>query len=59
MVQKIGCGKRIQIGYNKILDCPITQQCGMTKEYGKIVYCDDCKRIIEGKGNFMKAKEVF
>lgn len=51
MVQKIGCGKSIQIGYNKVLDCPINIQCGLSKEYGEIKYCEECKNIRENHLN--------
>jgi len=55
MVLKIGCGKHIQVGYNKILDCPINFQCGMSKQYGEVMLCDECKKIKEGKGNSIPA----
>lgn len=57
MVQKVGCNKRIKIGYNDILDCPINAQCGMSKDGNEIMYCEDCKRIIDGKGNKMFASQ--
>ena len=55
MVQKIGCGRHITIGYNKILDCPINFQCGMSREYGVVMLCDYCKNIKLGKGNSVSA----
>ena len=44
MKKKKGCGKRIRIGYNKVLDCPINATCGITEEYGKIFLCEECKK---------------
>ena len=46
---KKGCGRSVNIGYNKKLDCPINFQCGMSKEYGKIMLCDKCVKKKEGK----------
>jgi|TARA_Y100000034_G_scaffold70935_2_gene85500 hypothetical protein len=48
VVEGEGCGKRITVGWNKKLDCPINNQCGMTKEYGKIVLCEECKSVARG-----------
>lgn len=50
MKNKIGCGKKFQIGFNKKLDCPITVQCGISEEDGKIMLCEDCMRIVDKTG---------
>lgn len=46
-MKKIGCRKTFQIGYNKVLDCPINFQCGISREYGKIMLCQYCKNKME------------
>ncbi len=51
MVQKIGCGRKVKVGFNKILNCDIKIQCGMTKRDGAIVLCDYCYNIKQGRGN--------
>jgi hypothetical protein len=56
MVQKIGCGRKVQVGWNDKLDCPINIQCGISREGNEIIYCQYCKNIKEGKGNSMSAK---
>jgi len=40
--QMKGCGKKIKIGYNNVLGCPIIAQCGMSKDGNDIVLCDEC-----------------
>jgi len=32
----------MKVGFNKILNCDIKIQCGMTKKDGAIVLCDYC-----------------
>jgi len=39
---KKGCGKKIIIGYNKVLDCPIKVQCGITEYGNSILICEEC-----------------
>ncbi len=55
MVLKIGCGKKIRIGYNDKLDCPINAQCGVSKDGNEFIYCDECENIKSGKGTWVNA----
>lgn len=44
LLKEKGCGKRVRVGYNKKLDCPITNICGITEIYGCVYLCGECKK---------------
>lgn len=46
---KKGCGKRVRVGYNKKLDCPITSICGISGEDNYL--CLGCSKKSEVKKN--------